>query len=47
MVALTTLTAHAWHFDGNVHYLTEGHIVLFILALLTLFDAYYQLIMLA
>ena len=29
-------TYTAWYFDGNVHYLTEGHIVLFILALMTL-----------
>ena len=29
-------TYTAWYFDGNVQYLTEGHIVLFILALMTL-----------
>ena len=29
-------TYTAWYFDGSVQYLTEGHIVLFILALMTL-----------
>ena len=32
----TNNTYNVWYFDGNVHYLTEGHIVLFIFALLTL-----------
>ena len=41
--------SRAWHehFDDNVHYLTDGHVVLFILALLTLFNAYYKPIMLS
>ena len=32
----TNNTYNVWYFDGNVHYLTEGHVVLFIFALLTL-----------
>ena len=40
-------TYTAWYFDGNVQYLTEGHIVLFILALmiLTLFIIPYTIIL--
>ena len=40
-------TYTAWYFDGNVQYLTEGHIVLFILALmiLTLFIIPYTIVL--